>query len=136
MICLRGKWPRGAWSCRFQHWDPNSREDENQSPPPAHFLELAEKERNHQGCLEGPDAAAGFIDAEKSGLNLNEITVLQRWNTKQMQSFNGHRRGRLHQILSNQQLKVGGPRDGDKNEANTERKVSEPRLSAEEIDGA
>jgi hypothetical protein len=86
--------------------------------------------------LEGPDAASGFIDAEKSGLNLNEITVLQRWNTKQMQSLNGHRRRRLHQFLSNQQLKLAEPRDGDKNEANTERKVSEPRLSAEEIDGA
>ena len=64
--------------------DHHSGKQEEDPPLPVGSIKFAEKKRNHERRLKGSDAAARFIDAQQSGFDLDEVSVLQRRNIREL----------------------------------------------------
>ena len=64
--------------------DHHSGKQEDDSPLPTRSIKFAEKKGNHDRRLKGSDAAARFIDAQQPSIDLNDVSVLQRRNIREL----------------------------------------------------
>src|SRR6266481_1170993 len=51
---------------------------------PGCSIKLAEKKGNHDGRLEGSDAAACFVNAQQPGFDLDDVSMLKRRNIREL----------------------------------------------------
>jgi hypothetical protein len=75
---------------------------QNHKPNPAENREpvkFAEEQRNHQRSLERADATARVVDADPPGGYLDDIAVLNHWNSKCTKQFDCRRDVKAHQRL-------------------------------------
>jgi hypothetical protein len=59
-----------------QECDQHSGKHKKDPPLPVGTIKFAKKKRDHECRLKGPDATACFIDAQQSGFDFDEVSVL------------------------------------------------------------
>ncbi len=109
--------------------------DNDQSDPAgcAEKIKFAKKERDHQRGLHRPNAAARFFDSDEAGANFNDVTVLKRRDSRELQKYDVQSRHRPHQILNNDLLDPDRPWNSDKKKQKWKCKVPKPGPTADEI---
>src|SRR6266446_6147528 len=90
--------------------------DNDQSDPAdcGEKIKLAKKERDHQRGLQRPNATARFFDSDETGANFNDVTVLKRRDSRELQKYDVQSGLRPHQILNNDLLSFPTRRSSDK----------------------
>jgi hypothetical protein len=85
-----------------------------------------EKQGAHEHGLEGADAAAGFINTNHTGADLDDIAVLGGQYVQPAEEGGGETGHGPHQALSQGVFDPVGPGDGHQDEADGEGEVTEP----------
>ena len=77
---------------------------------------------DHQRGLEGSNAAARLVNADHSGADLNDVAMLDGWDSEEAKQFDRRRNIQPHQGLDQEVLHSGGPGDGHEEEADRKKK--------------
>src|SRR4029077_972785 len=92
------------------------RADNDQSDPAdcTEKIKFAKKERDHQRGLQRPNAAARFFDSDEPGANYDDVIMMMRRDSPELQKDKVQGRHRRHQILNNELPDPDRPRNSDK----------------------
>jgi len=101
--------------------------DESGPGPKPKAVKLAHEEGGHETGLEGTDAAAGFVYANRAGGKLDEVAALEGGNVEPSQKFDGQIGDHAHEALSQALFNAVRPDDSDEDEADREGEMSDPR---------
>ena len=108
--------------------------DQSGPGPKPEAVELAHQQRGHEAGLEGANAAAGFVHADRAGAQFDEVAALQGGDVQPAEQFNRQTGDHLHQTLGQPFFDAVGPDDGDQDKADGEGKVADPRGEGESRD--
>src|SRR6266568_1549551 len=86
----------------------------------AQRVEFAQEQGNHQGGLHGADAAAGFINANGAGANLDDVAMLDGRHAQPAEQLEGRADIEPHQGLDQEGLQRIGPGNSDEEKADGE----------------
>src|SRR5207248_11243101 len=107
-------------------------DDQNNASRYCEGVKFAEKERNHQRCLNRADPAAGFFDSDKASADLDDIAMLKSGDTGQLQKCYVDGGYNSHQILDDDLFDPDRPRHGDQKKQNRKSKMAQPSAAAAE----
>jgi hypothetical protein len=106
--------------------DDHAAANQGQPVGPAQPVEFAEKQSAHNHGLEGANATAGFIDADYTGADLDDVAVLGSQDVHPAEHNDRQRGHAMHQTLRQPVFDPGRPRDRHEDEADREGEMTEP----------
>ena len=100
------------------------------------LIEFAQEQRDHERGLQRSNAGARFVDADKTGADLDDIPQLHGRNPDRVEDFHVDEGVDAHEALDDELLEVGRPRHGDEKKQDGKGEVPHPAHSARQINSA